>query len=238
MALKRPMNPNITLLAASFSLMMNALSAQSASPNIKITYLPFNITAPGTYVLTGNMTGIPVVEPVGTESLGVINIATNIPGPVIVDLKGFTITSGDGGISSNDELETCIDIGGLTPGVTNLYPITIRNGTIKVWGFGVVAGVGSFTHPVYLSNITIQNVVFGPSIDQSSSIQFFMVNSSTINNCTFDTDYGVFDDYSLGGNSYSNDTFDTRHGIIDFGIAEAGHPAEIQRLVFSPPGQN
>lgn len=233
-----PMNLKNTVLMAALGLIMSALSAQSASPNIKITYLPFNITAPGTYVLTGNMTGIPVAEPFGTESFGVINIATNIPGPVIVDLKGFTITSGDGGISSTDELETCIDIGGLTPGVANLYPITVRNGTLQGWGFGVVAGVTSLTHAVYLSNINIQNVVFGVSIEESSSIQFFMVNSSTINNCTFNTHYGVFDDYSLGGNSYSNDTFNTLEGIIDFGLAEEGHPAEIQRLLFSPPGQN
>jgi hypothetical protein len=41
------------LLMAAFGL-LSALSAQSA--NIKISSLPFNITAPGTYVVTGNLT--------------------------------------------------------------------------------------------------------------------------------------------------------------------------------------
>jgi hypothetical protein len=43
------MNPTRTLVMAALSL-FSVLSSEAA--NIKITSLPFNITAPGTYVLT------------------------------------------------------------------------------------------------------------------------------------------------------------------------------------------
>lgn len=67
---------------AAFGL-LSALSAPAA--NIKISSLPFAITVPGTYVVTGNLT-FP-----GTTNAA-ITISTDIPGPVIVDLKGFTLT--------------------------------------------------------------------------------------------------------------------------------------------------
>jgi hypothetical protein len=77
----------IPLLMAAFGL-LSALSAQAA--NIKISSLPFAITAPGTYVVTGNLTFA------ATTNVAAITISTAIQGPVIVDLKGFTLTGGAG----------------------------------------------------------------------------------------------------------------------------------------------
>src|SRR6476646_5849011 len=82
------------LLTAAFGL-LSVLSAQAAPkknppppppPPIQISSLPFVISAPGTYVLTGNLTA-----PITPYEVGAINIATVIIGPVIVDLKGFAI---------------------------------------------------------------------------------------------------------------------------------------------------
>ena len=70
------MNLKNTLATAAFGLIMSALSASAA--NIKITSLPLDITAPGTYVLTGNLTS--------PSSGTAIHISSSIPGPVVLDL--------------------------------------------------------------------------------------------------------------------------------------------------------
>jgi hypothetical protein len=76
--------------------------------------------------------------------------------------------------------------------VANAYPITIRNGTIKSFGFGVWAENGT-----YLSDITVNNVVFytAPnSADDIQGVSFNETNSSTVSNCTFHAGaYGIRD---------------------------------------------
>jgi parallel beta-helix repeat protein len=188
------MNLKHTLLTAALGLIMSALSAQSA--NIKISSLPFNITAPGTYVLTGNLTSS--VTRTSTDT-GAINISTAISGSVVVDLKGFTIT-GPGSNSFG------VTIGSISSGVSNTYPITVRNGTIANFEYGVSA----FTQP-QTSDLTVNNIVFdvistGTAVGYG--INFGYVNSSTISNCTFnDATYGIADYSSAGGNRYNNNTF-------------------------------
>jgi hypothetical protein len=59
-------HPSTALVTATFSL----LSVLSAQANIKISALPFTITAPGTYVLTGNL----APAPNSTIFMGGINI--------------------------------------------------------------------------------------------------------------------------------------------------------------------
>src|ERR1700761_5664096 len=92
--------PTKILLTAAFSL-LSALSAQSANTQlattqaaknatIPISYMPFSITAPGTYVLTGNLTFSPSTSVV----VPAITVSTAISGPVVIDLKGFTLTGG------------------------------------------------------------------------------------------------------------------------------------------------
>jgi hypothetical protein len=109
----KPMELNILLLAA-FSLIMSALSAQSAT--IIWAFL-FKIIAPGTYVLTGNLTS-PLTR-TQERFNGSVNISTAIPGPVVVEFEAFSIT----GPGSNS---FAITIGSIAPGVSNAYPITIR----------------------------------------------------------------------------------------------------------------
>jgi hypothetical protein len=79
-----------SILLTALGLALSTLAAQSA--NIKISSLPFAITAPGTYVVTGNLSSSEI------QNVAAITISTSISGPVILDLKGFTLT-GSGGDS-------------------------------------------------------------------------------------------------------------------------------------------
>jgi len=186
------MNRNIIILAAVLGLLMNTLPAPAA--NIPIPSLPFTITAPGTYVLTSDLTS----SAVGNA----ISIAMGIQGPVVVDLRGFTIT-GPG------ESSIGVSIGLNVPGSaidTNPFPITIRNGTITNFGFGVLA-----EHKNPPSDITVHKIVFNTSANSennSAGVFFYLVKSSTVSNCTFHGGaYGIKDSFSGGGNRYINDTF-------------------------------
>lgn len=102
-------------------ILVSTPTAQAANPkNFQISALPFNINAPGTYVLTGDLTANSVT------GQGVINISTALAGPVILDLKGFTIAVGQPPLTNGYG----IVLGFSSPGVPNAYPITIQNGTI------------------------------------------------------------------------------------------------------------
>jgi hypothetical protein len=101
---------------AAFAL-LSALSAQAA--NIKISALPFAITSPGTYVLSRNLSFT-----TGNPGDSAISIASNIQGPVAINLNGFTIS---GGVSSDRAI---------TINATNEGPISIRDGTITNFGYG------------------------------------------------------------------------------------------------------
>src|SRR6516162_1270304 len=137
------LNPMLKLKSLFFLLVLSVTSLSAAPkpkptptptppPPIAITTLPFNITAPGTYVLTGNLTSPPITNQNGV--FGAINISPTIPGPVVVDLGGFTLTgpgwSGTVGISIGIVI-------GLEYGPSNTYPITVRHGTISNFGTGV-----------------------------------------------------------------------------------------------------
>jgi hypothetical protein len=125
-------HPTRILLTAAFGLIMSALSALSA--NIPISYLPFAITAPGTYVLTGSLT---FSSPPSGDAVAAITVSTSISGPVIVDLKGFTLTGSAGNTLG-------VGIGTFAgTNAPNTNPITIRNGTIKNFGFGVWAEIAN-----------------------------------------------------------------------------------------------
>src|SRR5271165_3049075 len=117
---------------------MSALTAQSA--DIQITSLPFNITAPGTYVLT---TSPAVFTNVG---IAAITINVRVSGPVVLDLGGYTlsgITNGTGVTIQRAQT------------LPNISSITVRNGTIQGFAYGVVVGVLS---PSYSSHIHIENL--------------------------------------------------------------------------------
>jgi hypothetical protein len=177
---------------------LSALSAQSAE--IKIPNpLPepdrgpgYVITAPGTYVLTGNI--------VWPDQYDVIDINASMQGPIILDLNGFTI-NGVGGISN-----TGITVGG-SP---QTYAVTIRNGTMG----GFLSAISVFGEPT-INKVTIHNIVFtvetNGNTGSASGIFFSSVANSTISNCSFSNGgtngYGINDRASAGGNVYSNNYF-------------------------------
>lgn len=210
---------------ASLSLIMSALTAQSANtqlataqaaPSITITQsqLPFTISTPGTYVLTGNLSYT------SGSSFGAINIIGSIAGPVIVDLKGFTIT---GDVPTDSKAGVSIS------GGTGTYPTTIRNGTITkfVNGISVFGGAG-------ISNITVKNVVFNQ--EQQTGVYFSQfVDSSTVNNCTFNScGNGIYDYLSTGGNNYNNNAFVNTDPLTIYSYC-CSTPLVLSRCQFAPP---
>jgi hypothetical protein len=212
------------LLMAAFSL-LSALSAQAA--NIKITSLPFAITAPGTYVVTGNL-AFPA-----TTNVAAITISTAIQGPVIVDLKGFTLTGAAG-----DSIGVGIGVFAGTNG-PNSYPITVRNGSLTNFGFGVWAEAGNFA---LMSDITVNNLVIhlGPTgqSGNGAGVLFSAAVSSTVSNCSFSGGaYGIEDTASPGGNNYSNDTF-TGVNPLFVTTQNGGIPQVINHCQFGGPPTN
>jgi hypothetical protein len=241
-------HPTRILLTAAFGL-LSVLSAQAAPkknppppPPIQITSLPFTISAPGTYVLTSNMTA-----PITPYKVGAINIATGIIGPVIVDLKGFAITGPGPFLSSG--ITDGIIIGSVGSGVTNPYPITVRNGIINNFGLEIESTVPDNLATVTLSNITIDNIVFNlPDATGVAGIWLNNTSLSIVSNCTFngianvnDVTYGIVDHFSTGGNSYNNNTFlNMFYPIVVQSAAPIQLPSNTSHLVlngcrFAPP---
>jgi hypothetical protein len=213
------MNQQKIISTAVLGLLMSALTAQAAS--IKISSLPFNITAPGTYVVTANLS-------YPSQQNAAITISTSIPGAVVLNLQGHTLT-GSGGYG--------IAVGiGVFAGSTvkNTHPITIENGTVQNFGFGVWAEIAN----VYLTDIEVNSIAFHISQtanNASAGVLFSQVDSSVVSNCSFfSADTGIEDNMSRGGNSYSNNTF--------LGTAECltvspsnGVPAVLANCRFSGP---
>jgi hypothetical protein len=182
---------------------MNALSASAApkAGEIPISSLPFTIAAPGTYVLKGNLQ---------TNSQGAITIATNIQGPVVLDLNGFTLTAANANGNG-------IVIGGFGP---TTYPITIKNGTISG---GLTANPGNTAYPT--TEITVDNVTFAGQF----GMWFFQTSYSTVKNCTFQT-CGIADYNSPGGNRYLNLTFINTVGQALFVGGSSGRVPSVLTL--------
>jgi hypothetical protein len=193
----------IILRIAVVACLLIPLAAQSA--NIQISSLPFAITAPGTYVVTGDLTFSSPPQPNGT-SVAAITISTALSGPVVVDLKGFTITGSGGetvgfGIGGGDGFFAGTN-------VPNTYPITIRNGILRNFPFGVW---GEITNGGFLSNIVVNNLAIYLVDDPNGNgkaILFDKVNSSSVNNCSIHGGTLGIQDFGIeGGNSYNNDVF-------------------------------
>jgi hypothetical protein len=215
------MNKQKVILMAAFGLIMSALSvsAQVVAPSatIKISSLPFTVTTPGTYVLTGNLTCT-------VPQSAAITIPGNLPGQVVVDLKGFTIT-GDDSASS-----TGIGIG---PSVSlpNAFPITVRNGAITNVSSGVstpslpgVQSPGSAgLQDILIANLNISGV--------TACVSFSGVENSVVRNCTFsNAAYGIEDWYSPGGNRYDNIT------VEGVGLTlYVPHSGALEDCEFAPP---
>jgi hypothetical protein len=180
----------LIMSALLFSLNAEAQTTQVHRTTTKITALPFNIVTPGTYRLTGDLSFPSVI---GTPAISVLG---GLPGPVVVDLNGFAI----GGDVTPGSF--CIVIG--SSPVSS--PITITNGTIRNFVYGVYAN--------NLSSLTINKVNFLINIlrpfapSSPTGICFQNVNSSAVSNSVFTNEIvGVQDTNSGGGNRYLNDSF-------------------------------
>jgi hypothetical protein len=187
------------LLTAALSLIMSAITAQAA--DIQITRLPYNISVPGTYILTSNLSanvlgGFP------------ITVDSAVAGPIIIDLKEWTLAVSDQNIGAIYIVSN-----------RTASSITVRNGTIEgstpgfLTGYGVVVNEDiNFGIPTtnYVSNIHIEDMTFS---NFYYAVDFNQTNSSSITDCDFTSVphslmVGIIDVASQGGNHYKNDSFD------------------------------
>jgi hypothetical protein len=160
---------------------------------VKITALPFNIVASGTYVLPTDLNFLPNF--MGLPPAAITVSASN----VILDLKGHILT-GRG--------DYAVKITGSN--------VTVKNGTVSGFDIGIFAiGNAPGTYPpfIYLTVLKIDKMTF---INNLYGIEFEAVNSSIIKDCNviapgptpFADYYGIVDWNTAGGNSFTNDSFE------------------------------
>ena len=166
---------------AAFGLIMSAFTVQ-ATP-VLITALPFNITAPGTYLVASNLN-------LSSDQNG-ITIIVPKAGPVVLDLQGFTLSG----------LATRTGYSGVAINNPTGSSIAVRNGTIQAWTYGVSATA--------CSNVHFKNITFIGQNDLCEAV-FNGVSSSSVNYCAFtgSAQYAILDESTTTGNSYANNTFD------------------------------
>jgi hypothetical protein len=233
-------HPTRILLTAALGLIMSA-AAQAANTQlattqaaktstIPISYLPFSITAPGTYVLTGNLTFSPSTSVV----VPAITVSTAISGPVVIDLKGFTLTG-----SGSSGPTVAVGIGFFTgTSVRNAFPITIRNGTLLNFGFGVWAELDGIDD---ITDLSLNNLTFTEKPANGGfghAVTFRQVSSSNVNNCIFNSgNVGISDLESNGGNTYNNNSFNNCRGPLDIVVAD-NQSLILNRCQFAAPPSN
>jgi hypothetical protein len=219
---------NILMAFASLIIAITANAAPKSKPTpaptpppippvtITAALLPFSITAPGTYVLSGNL-----VYPLsGTGTPAAITVAGTVNGAVIIDLKGFTLSTNS---DNTIQFSQAISI----PAAANApsRSITIRNGTLYSFMYGLKAASSS--------NLLIDSVLFSRL---EEPLSFDYVSNSTVSNCTFDGKApdgpGGVNDNEGSGNTYSNDTF--LPGIESpFSISNDGDPVGSPGLIIT-----
>jgi hypothetical protein len=195
------------LLTAALGLIMSALSTFAAP--IQISALPFTISAPGTYQLTGNL-----VAPLTGAG---ITINSPSAGKIILDLEGYTMTVGD--------QDTARGVAILSNPTGS--SITIQNGTFQ--NFWVVIDVNPNAlaqTPPYISNVHIENINF--NYNRYNDVSFFNVNSSSVTDCTFlaGITVAIQDYYSQTGNRYANDSFNINNSVA-LSIATIGNETQV-----------
>jgi hypothetical protein len=202
------------LLMAAFGLITSAFSANA---QFTISAVPYTITAPGTYVLSSNLTSfVPGAA---------ITINSRTAGRIILDLGGFTLQLNP----NNGPGYTGIAIQA-NPTASN---ITVRNGTVGNFHIGIDVNPSANG---WLSNVHIDGMTFIG--DVMACVQFQQVNSSSITNCTFDFGgfYDILDGGSQGGNTYSDDFFS---GPFYFGGAaisvSPANNATLEHMHFGAP---
>jgi hypothetical protein len=195
----------LILLLAIFASLTNNQAA-----NIPINYLPFKITAPGTYVMNTDL-----IAPYSKTPA----ITSNQPvGVVVIDLQGHTLHAAPVPFKILNATSIGIHLnvdGGAAGG------IILQNGTLE--GFAI--GLETDADPDkpgddVVSNITFKNDSTSPA--NSIAIHLFQTSGVSIVGCHFVGAWrvGIFDEQSELGNSYSNLHFD---GTLTTNIQVNGH---------------
>jgi hypothetical protein len=169
-----------------------ALHAAPLPIQTPISTLPVVITKPGYYYFVG-----PLIFQVPTPASPTTAITVNAAGPVVIDMRGFTVTG-----------PTRVDFP--TDGYFTVYPtgiliqssnVTVLNGEISGFWNGISA-LGTAT--AYLTGLDLERITFYQS--DSDGTGFSYVNNSIVRNCTYIENYaGAEDGFSQTGNTYIND---------------------------------
>jgi len=142
---------------------------QQVESRTPITSLPFTITQPGSYYLTGNLTGV-----AGSDGIHVNAIS------VTIDLNGFTLT-GAGSFT------------GISGGSGGSKQIVIRNGMVRGWGRGIDT---QFAPGSLIENVVVDGNVSGGIVAGQNNIirdsiaaangdwGILALQGSTIDRCT------------------------------------------------------
>jgi hypothetical protein len=190
-----------SLLMAALGLITSAITLQAA--NIQITYLPYIISAPGTYLLRSDLSY--------TSQQGfAINILTNLAGSVVLDFNGHKITGAGAGSQSFG-----VQVGGGSEYALNTYPITIRNGSLQGFFIGVDAEQGNLAGT---TELTVNNMNFSTVSTSFATygVKLLHTSYSNIVNCVYTgTSYGILDGSTGGNNSYLNNTFNHVSSLIE-----------------------
>jgi hypothetical protein len=186
----------LSVLSAQAGNTQLATTQAPKTSTIPISYLPYSITAPGTYVLIGNLN-----YPAG-QTIPAIVIPNNLTGAVVVDLKGFTI-------ASSGDLSFGVNIGYYDVPATNAFPITIRNGTLTNFTFGIDASQGGHDG---LTSITLDHltIAHGLGTGTQTTAIYLPTTASTVSYCNLSSyEFGIRLNRtgSTANNSYKNNTF-------------------------------
>jgi hypothetical protein len=196
MKLKSSMKTTPILLLA--ILASFAASGQAANIPLQtpVSTVPVVITKPGHYYLVGNL-----FFTLPTPTSPPTAITVNAPGPVVIDMRGFTL-SGGGMVDFPADNYFTVDPTGILIQSSN---VTVLNGTIHGFWNGVTANATAAGYPtVYLSGIDIEGITFSQADNDGTYLNH--VNNSVVRNCQFIENYaGMTDSGSTTGNTYVND---------------------------------
>ena len=142
------------------------LTLSQIEPRTPISSLPFTISAPGSYYLTGNLSP-------GVNQNGIIVAADN----VTIDLDGFTLSGGGGG--SGEAIWSS----------TARQNVVIRNGTLRNWPGSGVNFYDSGSVLTTVENIqSISNGFTGIAVKNGSHVKDCLTVGNGIRGILVDTD--------------------------------------------------
>jgi hypothetical protein len=156
-----------------FLALLASFTATGQAANIPITYLPFTINSPGTYVLQKDLTA--------NANSFAISMAKPV-GAIVLDLNGHTLHAIPVPFPQLNTTSHGILVhlnGGAAGG------ITIRNGTLEGFAYGIET---SSITPDKNSDLLIQNVTFKNDLTSSVNsvaIHLVLADSATISGCKF-----------------------------------------------------